>query len=327
MSKDSPRGKQGEKPGGARLGCRRFFRQAVRLMDSYVNFGVRAFHFGVRILGPMLMCLALGLMSFVTYTFLVHAVPQLEDWGRPSQCGLTAFGLFLLTNTLYNYFKAAFMDPGQPPEYDKVRKELELQAEELQEPRPKQCRRCTRYKPQRCHHCSVCDRCVLKMDHHCPWVNNCVGFRNYRFFCLFLLYLGSACSFVIAVFWCSGILLHINRRRVVTDVHTARECIMTSFLICCSILLALSLLGGFHLYLVFSNQTTIEFQLNFARRVEARRSGEYFRNPYDLGRTRNFQQVFGPNPLWRFRWLLSWLAPPPSGDGLQFPSLRLPGSS
>ena len=42
------------------------------------------------------------------------------------------------------------------------------------------CEKCLCIKPDRSHHCSVCEDCTLKMDHHCPWVNNCVGFQNYK---------------------------------------------------------------------------------------------------------------------------------------------------
>ena len=57
------------------------------------------------------------------------------------------------------------------------------------------CRRCNAYKPRRAHHCSVCKRCIIKMDHHCPWVNNCVGIGNHKYFLLFVFYTFLTCTY------------------------------------------------------------------------------------------------------------------------------------
>ena len=57
------------------------------------------------------------------------------------------------------------------------------------------CKFCKEIKPLRTHHCSVCKKCHLRMDHHCPWVNNCIGLNNFRYFALFLFHL-----------WCISIL-------------------------------------------------------------------------------------------------------------------------
>ena len=66
-----------------------------------------------------------------------------------------------------------------------------------------------------------------------------------------------------------------------------------SFMLCLSVGLAVLSLGAFHAYLLLTSQTTIEFHGNCANKKRAKRTKTRWRNPYDLGLLRNFQQVYG----------------------------------
>ncbi|KAF8064338.1 DHHC palmitoyltransferase-domain-containing protein [Lyophyllum atratum] len=61
-------------------------------------------------------------------------------------------------------------------------------------------------KPYRTHHCRSCGTCILKYDHHCPWIGQCVGARNHKFFLNFV----QAAS-VYAVYVCVVFIIFLAR--------------------------------------------------------------------------------------------------------------------
>ncbi|XP_034132176.1 palmitoyltransferase ZDHHC15B isoform X1 [Drosophila guanche] len=181
------------------------------------------------------------------------------------------------------------------------------------------CEKCKIIKPDRAHHCSVCNSCVLKMDHHCPWVNNCVNFYNYKFFVLFLGYALVYCLYVafttlhdFVQFWKVGAYENngYSEQGQLNGSGVGRFHILFLFFI--SIMFAISLVSlfGYHIYLVLVNRTTLE-----SFRAPVFRVGGPDKNGFNLGRYANFCEVFGDD--WQY-WPLPIFTS--RGDGFSYPT-------
>mmetsp|Transcript_22871 Transcript_22871/g.58538 ORF Transcript_22871/g.58538 Transcript_22871/m.58538 type:complete len:330 (+) Transcript_22871:79-1068(+) len=174
------------------------------------------------------------------------------------------------------------------------------------------CKWCHRYKPDRCHHCRVCKVCVLKMDHHCPWIHNCVGFGNHKYFFLLLLYSVSACHLVS---W--GMVESVQLSIDVETPFWTMLALLFGESLAVFLAMLLSAFWGFHIWLVLQAMTTIEFCEKSSKNGNG--NGNYispYRRPTALG---NIQDVLGKNPI---VWLLPVRGPPaPATSGARGPGL------
>ncbi|XP_052239221.1 palmitoyltransferase ZDHHC9-like isoform X3 [Dreissena polymorpha] len=156
----------------------------------------------------------------------------------------------------------------------------------------KYCFTCKIFRPPRASHCSLCDNCVERFDHHCPWLGNCVGKRNYRFFYLFILSLSILCIYIFAC-----VLTHlILRSQADNFLHAMRDspASIVEAIICFFSVWSIIGLAGFHTYLAASEQTTNE---DIKGSFSSKRNQENF-NPYSHGSIfKNCMSVLcGPNP-------------------------------
>lgn len=164
------------------------------------------------------------------------------------------------------------------------------------------CKFCFKYKPDRCHHCRVCDICVLRMDHHCPFVLNCIGFHNYKyFFCLIVYSIIDLFMIVYNMFdttwWATRQDVPLSAMLVFLSGQT-----FASFA-----LVLLCFFLAFHLWLMVNALTTIEFIEKRSKRSSEESSA------YSIGVYQNICAMLGPKPL-------LWLLPTslPEGNGVDW---------
>ncbi|CAK8573125.1 unnamed protein product [Lathyrus sativus] len=256
----------------------------------------------------------LGVLSAMLFLYYTTIFIFLDDWVglRTSPGTLNSFFFSLFASlSLFSFFICVLTDPGHvPPSFypDVESTNSKDNAEQ------KKCDKCFGYKPPRTHHCRVCRKCVLKMDHHCLWINNCVGYWNYKAFFDFIVYATIASVYSTVLFICCVFQKEWGQ---IKESSLKFFYVMYGTMVV-GLTLTLLSLTGWHIYLILHNMTTIEYYEGNRAKWLAAKTGQSYRHPYNIGAYKNITLILGPS-------MLKWLCPTAVShlkDGVSFPTIR-----
>lgn len=249
-------------------------------------------------------------------------------WRVESRVVWKCVTLILWAMSVLLYYLVIKTGPGSPLDYsDLTVRSLEDAGHGMEEPpnyitdncltlkkdgRFRVCQDCKVWKPDRAHHCSSCQKCILKMDHHCPWFGECVGFRNHRYFTQFLTY---TTLYSYAVLSVTSLTIYQWFHSFKFEEELIDLWLLSLWLLALVVSISMTFFTSFSVLQLLRNQTTIELysQRRLQKELEIYRDSGVLRanvgevsgdiNVFDLGsRCANFKDVMGNR-------LVEWVLP------------------
>ncbi|CAO3640646.1 unnamed protein product [Cunninghamella blakesleeana] len=287
--------------------------------------------------GPLFIAIAVALVDMCALAYYLVVFPYNHPyiWSNENTSILNLLGSFcIVIFTLYmvycihfHYYMAIKTHPGgsikpenetsntSSSEDDTASQSL-LEYEEHAEI-PKVCKKCHLPKPERAHHCSVCNACVLRFDHHCPWIHNCVGHFNHRYFVLFMTYMVFSAAYFVLFGW-RPFIICLDLVNTDWPYYFPRPLMAFSYILAICMGLAVGGLCAWHYYLILTAQTTVEFYNNYYEKGVAKSQGEIFINMYDFGYIENLRRFFNIGDKYPWYSIFYPTPIPPKGNGYTF---------
>ncbi|XP_022086544.1 probable palmitoyltransferase ZDHHC16 [Acanthaster planci] len=327
-----------------------YFTNSGTVVDTCMEPAFWLVNHVTRYMGPLMVILVIILTSTVVSVVYICILPRCLAQETYLQLAFhLTFGHWLLVNIIFHYYKGVRTPPGYPPQIVSDTGVATI------------CKKCIAPKPPRTHHCSICNKCILKMDHHCPWINNCVGHYNYRYFIMFCIYMWVGTLYICVSAWplfreeffdaqktfdslLAGSLfftmLHsyniakqnktdalLERVSSLSNSESAyHKAVVFQFIVCFSVLIALGVLTTWHVRLICRGETSIEKHINDSERARLKKVNVIYRNPYNFGVKENWRKLlglYGGRSFWRHTLLPS--SHPPEHDGTRWESQVTPG--